>query len=198
MKLILLRHGESEENKLELLQGLTPGKLTDLGSRQAELLGKWLKDEKLDIIYSSPIERCVQTTKIVGKYHKGTPIVYNSSIQERDFGRFTLRPRNKVDYNKLDEDSPENRAAGVETLDHVRERVKNFLSQIKRKHHDRTVLVVTHSNPLRMFLSELLNISFSDALKNYSLDNTSYSVFLINGGDQKAVYLDKADHLKKT
>ena len=70
MRLILTRHGETEENVAGISQGqLLPGKLTDKGIEQAKKLASRLKDEKVDAIYSSDLARSADTAKIIAKYH---------------------------------------------------------------------------------------------------------------------------------
>ena len=63
MRLILTRHGQTEENVKRILQGHMPGKLTPLGIEQAKKLASRLKDENIDAIYSSDLARTTDTTK---------------------------------------------------------------------------------------------------------------------------------------
>ena len=64
MKLLIVRHGETEENNKKILQGILPGRLTKLGEEQAKELGRKLRKYKIDKIYCSPIDRCRQTLEI--------------------------------------------------------------------------------------------------------------------------------------
>ena len=67
MKLIIARHGETEENKKGILQGHLPGKLTELGIEQSKKLALRLKNEKIDAIYSSDLARASNTAKEIIK-----------------------------------------------------------------------------------------------------------------------------------
>lgn len=51
MKLIMARHGQTEENVKKIFQGHLPGKLTKLGEEQAKKLAERLKDEKLILFF---------------------------------------------------------------------------------------------------------------------------------------------------
>jgi len=58
MRLILVRHGETEENVAKITQGHMPSKLTKQGIEQAKKLALRLKDEKIDKIFVSDLKRC--------------------------------------------------------------------------------------------------------------------------------------------
>ena len=66
--IIFLRHAQAENNTKKILAGRTPGiNLTDVGKKQAEQAGKMLESLNVSAIYSSPIDRAVQTAKIASK-----------------------------------------------------------------------------------------------------------------------------------
>ena len=70
MRLILTRHGETEDNVKEILQGQAGGKLTAKGIEQAKKLALRLKKEKIDKIYVSDLKRAVDTAKELHAYLK--------------------------------------------------------------------------------------------------------------------------------
>jgi len=74
MKLIITRHGETEENKNRIIQGHIDGTLSQLGLEQAKKLAERLKDEKIDLIFSSDLGRALNTAKEVAKFHKDIPL----------------------------------------------------------------------------------------------------------------------------
>ena len=63
IKLVLVRHGESEWNKLNLFTGWTDVELSDKGREEAKLAGKLLKDEgyDFDICFTSYLKRAIHT-----------------------------------------------------------------------------------------------------------------------------------------
>jgi broad specificity phosphatase PhoE len=69
MRLILVRHAQTEGNVKRVLEG-PEGKLSTLGARQAAAVAKRLKDEDPDAIYSSPYLRTRETAQAIAKYHK--------------------------------------------------------------------------------------------------------------------------------
>lgn len=64
MRLIIVHYGESIENKNGICQGQMPGKLSNDGIEQA----KRLKDEKLDVIFSTDLARALDTAKEIAKF----------------------------------------------------------------------------------------------------------------------------------
>ena len=63
MRLLITRHGETEENVNGVIQGHLPGKLSKLGLEQIKKIANRLKDEKIDYIYSSDLDRSSETAK---------------------------------------------------------------------------------------------------------------------------------------
>ena len=61
IELILSRHGETEENKLHIMQGQLPGHLSELGKQQAKALAETLDKEELDVIVCSDLARSYDT-----------------------------------------------------------------------------------------------------------------------------------------
>lgn len=196
MKLILVRHGTSEENSNNILQGLLPGKLNKQGQNQSKKLGQKLSTEKIDLIYCSPLNRCQETLKYIQKHiNKNTPIITSKLIQERDFGKLNGADRNQIDFKKIDKNTKKNQEDGVESLVHLNRRIKKFLTQIETKHSNQTVLVISHSNPIRMFFVNLFHKSFSQILKEYKIKNASIHTFNIEKNTIKSTHLDDTSFL---
>ena len=69
-ELILVRHGETVWNVEKIYRGRADVDLDEVGIKQAELLGKYLSNWKLEAVYSSPLKRALDTANIVDRYHK--------------------------------------------------------------------------------------------------------------------------------
>lgn len=178
MRLIITRHGKSEENSSGILQGLLPGKLNDIGKIQASQLGQRLSRENIDVIYCSPVNRCQETLEIIKKYiNPSIPINISNSIQERDFGKLSGKAQSELNFSNLDEDTKENRALGIESLNALDQRTRKFIDEIKSKHQNQTVLVISHSNPIRMMFAYLLNMTFFEVLEKIKIKNASVNIF---------------------
>ena len=102
ISLILSRHGETEENKLHIMQGQMPGHLSELGKQQAEQLADLLEEEKIDVIVSSDLARSYDTAMAVA-LRKGLEPVRTPLLREMDWGIYTGKVANEMDFKNLPE-----------------------------------------------------------------------------------------------
>lgn len=157
-EILLVRHGETEENVAGILQGQRDGMLTALGSRQAALLGTRLRSERIDAAYSSDLSRARDTASAILAHHAGCPVQYLQELRERAFGCFEGE---KFDNFKRTIDATglawsEAKAPGGESLLDVRGRASRFLERVLPRHRGQTVLICAHGGYNRAFLSVLL------------------------------------------
>ena len=134
-RLYLVRHGETEDNVNQILQGQTPGKLNEQGCRQARELAEKMEGEHIDVFVSSDLRRALQTCEIIAEPH-GKPVVTTPLLRERDWGSFTglFIPDLK------DKVWPDD----IETTGQMKERARRFLNWIKKEYPSKTVLDVGH------------------------------------------------------
>ena len=98
-QLVIIRHGESEWNKLNLFTGWTDVELSDKGRQEAALGGKLLKEEgfKFDVAYTSFLKRAIHTLNIVlnemGQEY--IPVFKSYKLNERHYG--ALQGLNKAE-----------------------------------------------------------------------------------------------------
>ena len=99
MKLVLVRHGESEWNKLNLFTGWTDVELSDTGREEAAAGGKALREEgfDFDICYTSRLKRAIHTLNIILDQldRAWLPVVKSWKLNERHYG--ALQGLNKAD-----------------------------------------------------------------------------------------------------
>lgn len=88
--ILLVRHGETEDNARQIMQGQTHGNLNEQGREQARQVALRLQSEKIDAFVSSDLRRAVQTAEIIAAPH-GLPISQTPLLRERDWGGFTGR-----------------------------------------------------------------------------------------------------------
>ncbi|MDP3975454.1 MAG: class I tRNA ligase family protein [bacterium] len=166
-KLTLLRHGESEGNTIGLRQSRPPGTgLTDQGKDQSEEAGKLLKEihknEHFDLILHSPLLRAEQTAAIVGKHLKGVPVHMEADLKEVDLG--DLEGKREVEVKDFlahrhgltaQEHYKEPYAKTGESHQRVTERMLELVKKLCREHAGKSILLVSHSDPIRLLLREL-------------------------------------------
>ena len=87
MKILVVRHGRTNWNDLNKVQGLADIELNEEGKSQAKITAEKLKNEKIDLIISSPLTRTKQTAEIV-RDGRDIDIIFDDRLKERDYGEF--------------------------------------------------------------------------------------------------------------
>jgi putative nucleotidyltransferase with HDIG domain len=147
MRLILTRHGETEENVLGILQGHMHGKLTENGKMQARKLADRLKEEKIDAIYTSDLARAADTAEAISMHHD-VPIFHVQELRERDHGSFTGKHKELLDREHPPADS--------ETAEAMALRVRQLLDRAYHEFPHGTVVFVGHSGINRVLINLIL------------------------------------------
>jgi broad specificity phosphatase PhoE len=195
MRIILIRHGQTDANKKEIIQGWLDLKLNETGIKQAKLLAKRLKSEDIDVFYSSDLKRAVMTTEELKKFHPSAPWVKSSIIRERNFGR--LEGVYVKYYHELLKcyglKNYEFRPPFGESYQDVRRRAEIFFREIKRKHKNQNVVVVAHGAFNRAFISYLANMSLKDAME-IQQENTCMNIIEVKS-KPKVIALNDFSHL---
>ncbi|MFH0808417.1 MAG: histidine phosphatase family protein [archaeon] len=176
MRLIITRHGETEENRAGIIQGHLPGVLSDLGKEQAQRLAKKLKDEKIDLIISSDLARAADTAKEVARFHD-CEILFDERLRERYLGSFQGKRKKedlRIGKDKLIADVI--KGDDVETNEEILARAKDFLNYILTLDFE-NILLVGHSGICKNILRHAMNCEHKDIP---NLENTSISIFEID------------------
>jgi broad specificity phosphatase PhoE len=145
--LFLVRHGQTDSNRLQRICGHDDAPLNDEGRNQARLLGYALDDLKLDWVYTSNLQRARETAALILGQHKiGLPpdrFVITELLQEKDFGPregevvaagYSISAR----YAHCFADDGGEPIAGVER------RARQFLQMVLTLHPGQCVMVVSH------------------------------------------------------
>ncbi|HDQ59982.1 MAG TPA: histidine phosphatase family protein [Candidatus Woesearchaeota archaeon] len=198
MKVILVRHGQTEENVRGISQGHIPGTLSDLGLLQAKKVAEYLKDYDIDAVYVSDLKRVVDTTKEIMKFHSETPVVYTKELRELGKGSLDGKPREVCREYVKDSGKPfyECEWETGDSLLKTQKRIRSFFDSLLIKHKDETVLLVGHGGALGGLLMSLIGGTFED-YDSYRMDNASVTVFEINSeGKTNIVCRNCVDHLE--
>lgn len=163
--LYLVRHGETEWNVKGITQGQTNSSLTKKGKQQAQATANELKDIVFDTIFSSDLTRTQNTAEII-KLDREIIIQTSKLLRERSFGSFEGRHGDEfretlkekiLEREKLSEEEGWSfrLAEDVETDEELVNRFLVQLREIAVAYSNKTVLVVSHGGPIRMFLSKI-------------------------------------------
>ncbi len=158
-KITAVRHAESEGNTRGVYQGQVPGTdLTPAGKKMAQEAAAFLKDQAPDVIYCSPLARCLQTAEAI-KAATGAEIVVDERLCETDMGPHEGQSNNAlktadgrktqvIRQSQEELPQPRHHLPGMETLQSVQARVSDFLRETLPKHRGEHVVVVTHGDPM--------------------------------------------------
>lgn len=146
-KFILVRHGEAESN-VESICNSDPYKLyhlTGVGREQAEKAGEKIKSA--DAIYASPFMRSKETAEVIAR-KLGIPLSHiqaDKRLGEFNFGEFEGKPFQEFlsyrDTHMLAYDTP---TPGGESYQDAKNRFGQFLQDIDKRYHGKTIVIVTH------------------------------------------------------
>ena len=190
LSLIFVRHGLSSFNKEGRIQGRNDlSTLTKEGQLQAEAAGKAISSIPLDAIYSSPLQRASETTKIIIKQHQSDlKVTYTDELLEVDLGPWSGLTKNEIKNRFPEEiaiwqkDPTElliNRHDGTQ-FQPIKEllcQAENFLKFLFNTHSssNKTILIVAHNAILRCLILKLIHEP-SKGFRRLKLDNTSISI----------------------
>ena len=187
MNLFILRHGESVWNRENRVQGSNDPGLSEKGKRQANSAGKWLKKEKIRIIYSSNLKRCAQTARIIAR-RTGAKIKFEPDIQEIILGVWQGKTIDEVkrlypgSYAVWLKDPSKAGIPGWEGVPKFRKRVNRAFRSILGKNPAADVCVVTHWGVIAAHLATTLDADFDRIFQRIRVDNCGISkISYLNG-----------------
>ncbi len=163
MRLTLVRHGETYNNRDFVVQGQDPyqGRLTEKGLRQADLLGRALRDLPFEIVYSSTLERCAMTLGKILEHRAGTrtlPLVFANELKEVNLGVLQGRPHSEW-KRSITGDPMAWRPQGGESWLDLQARVMDYVGRTILPGGHKDILIVAHGGVNRSLLAAVTGIS---------------------------------------
>jgi len=160
-RLYLVRHGATPLTAEDKFSGAENVFLSDEGREQARHLAQRLADDNIHAIYSSPLDRTMETASIIAKPHKLTPIP-KDGLREISHGHWEGLTRKDVESRFADEYTawesdpftfaPKDGESGISVL----ARALPVIREVVVKHKDGNVLVVSHKATIRLIIGSLL------------------------------------------
>jgi broad specificity phosphatase PhoE len=167
-RLIIVRHGETIENELNICQGQEHGSLSEKGTRENEKLGLQLKQFSFQTIYSSPLNRALKTAETIQLHNPGSRIITDKRLMERHLGVLQGKtyPQPYLETDLYDR---------METIESVAERINIFLTEINSNHfNEETIVLVSHGYVIKVLLSLLRELPLNEFYKISLMSNSSY------------------------
>ncbi len=167
VKIILIRHCETEYNTENKYLGRTNVPLNNAGKNYAKLLAWQFKDENIRRIYSSNLGRTYETADIISAFHSlGVERV--PGLNEIDFGDWEgltfdeIERRYKKEAKEYLTDPLNFRFPNGETLQEFNKRILNAFNLILKRHLNEIILIVSHGGTNRIILGKALNLELED------------------------------------
>lgn len=190
LTIFAIRHGETEENKLRVLQGQSQGRLAESGQHQALRLGLSLKYTEFNDVIVSDLQRTQDTWQWMGL---NQPPSFDERLRERAFGKYEGLPRDQVVNAGFDELEIEPKGAFFRRVSaFVDERVAHYMAN--KEHDECRELWLTHGGTLRIILYYLCN-RFQVETPQTRFDNTGVTEYRIQDGALSIERLNDIQHL---
>ena len=202
-RFILVRHGQTEWNRIERFRGRSDVPLNATGFQQAGAMGRRIAldcGDEVAAIYTSPLPRTRQTADVVSRYVK-RPSQNLDALIDINMGQWQGLTPDEVGNEWPDllpawYNAPDTmRFPGGETLAEVRERVMPALAQLAERHEGETIVLVSHTDVNRVMLLSILGLG-NDRLWHLRQDNCAINIFERTGEDYMLVTLNDTAHLQ--
>lgn len=167
MKLYTIRHGETDWNVAHKAQGRTDIELNQNGINQALMAKENVQKLNVDFIISSPLKRAAKTAEILADNKLN--IIFDERLQERSFGDIEGNKLDGIDFEKIYNTELNLSIMNIEPVNTMLERVNSFLTDIKAKYNNKTILVVAHGGVLRA-----LNACINGIPENKTIESQGY------------------------
>jgi probable phosphoglycerate mutase len=191
----LIRHGEHDWLKKGIAGRITGVHLNDRGREQAQELVKRLASTQFDAVYSSPLERAVQTAEPFAT-SRGTQIMLTPEIIELDFGEWNgalfEKLRGDPRWTAWNQHRSVVRMPGGELMTEVQNRAVAFLERLHRENSGGTFALFGHGDVIRATICHWLGTPL-DLLPRLDIEPASVSILRLDESGPHVMTLNKVD-----
>ena len=163
-EIILIRHGETEWNSQQRMQGHSNSDLSSVGQAQIQALGQWMKNVPFDLIYSRDSLRAKQTAEAITQF-SGHELKIDLRLREKNLGVFEGLTSEEA-WERHPEVFRLFKTAGSkyvidegESTQQLQDRALEIVEEIRIKHPEERVLLVTHGGFIRVVMKHSLGLS---------------------------------------
>ena len=163
-EIILIRHGETEWNSQHRMQGHSNSDLSSVGQAQIQALGQWMKNVPFDHIYSSDSLRAKQTAEAITQFSRHE-LQFDQRLREKNLGVFEgltseeARERHPEVFRLFKTAGSKYVIDEGESTQQLQDRALEIVEEIRIKHPEERVLLVTHGGFIRVVMKHSLGLS---------------------------------------
>ena len=160
----MIRHGETEWNSQKRMQGHSNSDLSSVGQAQIQALGQWMKNVPFDLIYSSDSLRAKQTAESITQF-SGHELQFDQRLREKNLGVFEgltseeARERHPEVFRLFKTAGSKYVIDEGESTQQLQDRALEIVNEIRIKHPEERVLLVTHGGFIRVVMKHSLGLS---------------------------------------
>lgn len=199
VRIILIRHGETNWNLEGRYQGQEDTELSPRGLAQAQLAAAALKDIHIDACLASPLQRAYITCKACADLH-GLPVTADARLTEINHGKWEGQLAGDIEAQypaefKAWHTAPHTvQMPGGENLEDVRQRARAAFDDYAKQYDGKTLLVAAHDAVNKAIICDLLGLGM-DKFWQVKQDNACVNVIEYNEGVWRLVLLNNTNHL---
>ena len=198
MKLLIIRHGESEADLLDVHEGRADYPLTERGHRQAQAMAQYVADNyHINRIYASTLTRAMQTARHLSDA-TGVPIQPETDLMEFNNGLLAGLPHKEATekYPRIPDLPPDQSVYGQESLVEFRGRAEKMLAKILAETaDDETVAVVTHGGTINQLYHVFLKLPVKDGVF-FSTADTGIHEWIVEPTERRVERANYDEHAK--
>jgi broad specificity phosphatase PhoE len=200
LRIFLIRHGETEWNRLRRFQGQTDIDLNERGRVQVDSIALALKDIHLEAIYSSPLRRAMETAMAINRYHQ-LDIEKREGLMEMNIGEFegldpNLLREKETEFLRLWLKEPSSlRMPKGESLIEVQERAWKVIEEIVETHPFGSVVVCGHNFVNITIICRVLGLEL-DLFRRIRQSTGAINIIERSRGQFSIISLNDTCHLK--
>lgn len=167
LTIYLCKHGKTESNTNSVTMWQIDSPLTQEGLNNTKHIGELLKNEKIDLIFSSDLGRAFMTAYYIQKINKDEiEIIPTKELREINYGDFAHQNKQQVKQNCKHYKTDVNYIfPNGESYQQVQDRVIDFIEKTEKENENKTILIVTHSGAIRAINTYYKQENFQEKLK---------------------------------
>ena len=199
MRLIIVRHAQTDWNKNRLVQGGgVDSELNETGLKQAQRLGLALQSEMLVAVYAGPLRRTLATAASIAQKHN-LEVISEPDLKEIDAGELNGAPIKELgnllsSYFVANRDAGQFRMPGGESLAELAARTWSATQRILKQHPEGEVVAVSHHLALLTIICRALGLDLG-YFRRMKLDIAAISILEFKDGKASLVQLNDTCHL---
>jgi probable phosphomutase (TIGR03848 family) len=194
MILFLVRHALTPITGTKLTGRLPGYGLSDKGRQQAEATGSRLARAPLKAIYSSPLERCIETAEEIARHHR-VKIQTMEELSEVDYGDWQGKTMKSLygskGWQKLRARPADFRFPNGETIREAQTRGIVAIEKLRAKHKDAAVVVCSHADMIRLAVAGYLGLGI-DLYDRITIAPASITTLSLTNGTPRLLNLSEA------